>query len=222
VNWRPIPAWAFRHRADLLAALVYSCLAYLSFSALAEYANGHHLFPEPQGGYAFAVAIDGAVLYAFISFRRAPWLASLLLVAGALSSFVLQQWHAANDQHPAVVAGVVPAAMVLVTFAWHRIRDAGWVPDWATEPVVPLSDPPVDPPDPEPVEPSARPNSRVRWSPVDDPRVLELLAAGMNANAIRNELRLGDKKYRHIRNYIKDEQARSVGHRNGDSPGGGS
>jgi hypothetical protein len=117
-----LASWLFAHRADVLAAVVYTCLAFLSFSALSEYANTADLFPQPTGGWAFAVAIDGAVLYAFISFRRAPLLASLLLVSGAATSFVLQQWHASADPHPAVVAGVVPAAMVLVTFAWHSIR----------------------------------------------------------------------------------------------------
>jgi hypothetical protein len=117
-----LASWLFAHRADVLAAVVYGCLAFLSFSALSEYANTADLFPQPAGGWAFAIAIDGAVLYAFISFKRAPWLASLLLVSGAATSFVLQQWHASTDPHPAVVAGVVPAAMVLVTFAWHSIR----------------------------------------------------------------------------------------------------
>lgn len=121
---RRIPSWAFDHRADLLAAMVYLCLAYLSFNALADYANGHHLFPEPWGGYAFAVAIDGSVLYAFISFRRAQVMAGVLLVAGALSTYMLQRWHAQDAPHPLVVAGVVPGLMILVTFAWHRIREA--------------------------------------------------------------------------------------------------
>jgi hypothetical protein len=104
---------------------------YLSFNALADYANSHHLpsdgghlFPHPYGGWAFAVAIDGAVLYAFISFKRAPWLASLLLIAGAAATYTLQRWHAEGALHPLVVAGVVPGAMILVTFAWHRIRAA--------------------------------------------------------------------------------------------------
>jgi hypothetical protein len=209
--------FAFRHRADLLAALVYGCLAYLSFSALAEYANGHHLFPEPQGGYAFAVAIDGAVLYAFISFRRAPRLAALLLVAGALSSFVLQQWHAANDQHPAVVAGVVPAAMVLVTFAWHQIRDAdGWVPDWATEPVVPLSDPPVDPPDPEPVDAPDAALVRTRrhrsLTSAELRRVQPLIAEGRNPHFIHKQLGI---PYPVVRQHIRDQELVST---NGDRP----
>jgi len=126
---RRVPAWAFDHRADLLAALVYGCLAYLSFNALADYANGHHLFPEPWGGYAFAVAIDGSVLYAFISFRRAQVMAGVLLVTGAAATYMLQRWHAQDAAHPLVVAGVVPGLMILVTFAWHRIREHG--PDTA-------------------------------------------------------------------------------------------
>jgi hypothetical protein len=133
---RRLLVWAFDHRADLLAALVYGCLAYLSFNALADYANGHHLFPEPWGGYAFAIAIDGSVLYAFISFRRAPWLAGLLLVTGATATYTLQRWHAEKHQHALVVAGVVPGLMVLVTFAWHRIREA--VPPVPGVPTVPV------------------------------------------------------------------------------------
>ena len=127
---------AFDHRADLLAALVYGCLAYLSFNALADYANGHHLFPEPWGGYAFAVAIDGSVLYAFISFRRAQVMAGVLLVTGAAATYMLQRWHAQDADHPLVVAGVVPGLMILVTFAWHRIREA--VPPVPDVPAVPV------------------------------------------------------------------------------------
>ena len=76
---RRIPAQLFAHRADLLAALVYGCLADLSFSALSGYANAHFvaettepLFPQPYGGWAFAVAIDGAVLYAFDLLQACP------------------------------------------------------------------------------------------------------------------------------------------------------
>jgi hypothetical protein len=120
---RAVARWAFDHRADLLAALVYLCLAFLSFNALAEYANSHHLFPEPWGGWAFAVAVDGTVLYAFITFRRARLMAGTLLVAGAVTTYMLQRWHAEQAPHPLIVAGVVPGLMVLVTLAWHLIRD---------------------------------------------------------------------------------------------------
>lgn len=141
----------FAHRADLLAALVYGCLAFLSFSALSDYANAHHLFPLPYGGWAFAVAIDGSVLYAFISFKRAPWLAGTLLVSGAAATYTLQRWHAQGAPHPLMVAGVVPALMVLVTFAWHRIKAAeakAFRPTWPVDYPVPE---PVPEPEPEPV-----------------------------------------------------------------------
>jgi hypothetical protein len=165
-----IARYLFAHRADLLAALVYGCLAYLSFNALADYANAHHLFPEPQGGWVFAVAVDGATLYAFISFRRAPWLAGTLLVSGAAATYTLQRWHAEGHLHPLVVAGVVPGAMLMVTFAWHAIREAEDRPTWITEPFVPLGpEVPDEPaPDQEPDQPertkvarnnSGRPNT---------------------------------------------------------------
>jgi hypothetical protein len=151
---------AFDHRADLLAALVYGCLAYLSFNALADYANAHALFPEPGGGWAFAVAVDGTVLYAFISFKRAPWVAGLLLVSGAAATYTLQRWHAQGALHPLMVAGVVPGAMILVTFAWHRIR--AWRPVWEPTPLGhPVPEPAPPDPDPEPA-PDPEPRPKVR------------------------------------------------------------
>ena len=119
----------FKYRADLLAALIYACLAALSFSALANYTSAHTLpNGEPMfpwwGGAALAIAVDGSVLYAFISFKRAPWLAGALLASGAVATYMLQRWHAQGALHPLWVAGVVPALMVLVTVAWHRIRSS--------------------------------------------------------------------------------------------------
>jgi hypothetical protein len=154
--------WLFDHRADLLAALVYGCLAYLSFNALAEYANTHRLFPLPYGGWAFAVAIDMTVLFAFISFKRAPWLAGILLVSGAASTYTLQRWHAEGALHPLMVAGVVPGLMVLITFTWHRIKAAEARPDWP----IPVPQNPA----PEDVPPKATPPGPVQPAPVPPAR----------------------------------------------------
>jgi hypothetical protein len=202
----------FDHRADLLAALVYLCLAYLSFNALADYANGHHLFPQPYGGWAFAVAVDGSVLYAFISFKRAPWMAGVLLLVGATTTYLLQRWHAEQAPHPLIVAGVVPGLMVLVTLAWHLIRELGDDVSPASQ-VSPVSQPvpPVPGSRPEPRRPAAtpapsRPIGRRPWSPQTDPRVGRLLAEGKSPYAIRKELGLSDRKYKLVCRYRDDLQ----------------
>jgi hypothetical protein len=121
-----------RHRADLLAYVLIGCWSYLSFNALSEYTDMHGLFPRPWGGRAMAVAVDGTVLYAYLSFRRGQWLrnimAGVLLCFGATTTYLFQRWHAEviggnpSEMHPLIIAGVVPAAVVLVTFAWHLIR----------------------------------------------------------------------------------------------------
>lgn len=232
---RRLAAWLFDHRADLLAALVYGCLVYLSFNALADYANAHRLpngrplFPHPYGGWALAVAIDGAVLYAFISFKRAPWLAGLLLVSGAATTYTLQRWHAEGHRHPLVVAGVVPGAMILVTFAWHRIRSR---PDWVTptplgRPVPATPDPDPDPePERDPGPESDRTRPRVaqdgpdarrpatRGRPAERKRAAQLAAQGHSASRITKELDLSDR----ARKGWVAELVRSQGHRNGDGP----
>jgi hypothetical protein len=217
-----IARWLFAHRADLLAALVYGCLAYLSFNALADYANAHALFPLPYGGWAFAVAIDGSVLYAFISFKRAPWLAGILLVSGAAATYTLQRWHAQGALHPLMVAGVVPALMVLVTFAWHRIKAAELRPDWpipvpqtpAPEPVGPPAVPPgpVQPEKPRPRVATAdmtvnpvrtatrgRTTTRTngsRFTADQRQRIADQVGRGVSAKAIQRELGMSDRAYR--------------------------
>lgn len=120
--------WLFAQRASVLLALVYTCVAYLGFSAVSDYTNRHHLFPYPWGGYAMAIFVDGMLLFAFISFRKAPRLAGLLLLAAAVTTYTLQRWHAelvAGAQHawhPLILAGIVPGGLVLATWAWHHIR----------------------------------------------------------------------------------------------------
>ena len=233
--------YLFNHRADVLAAVVYGCLAFLSFSALAGYTNAHTLpngdplFPDPWGGYALAVAVDGAVLYAFISFQRAPWLAGLLLVSGAAATYTLQRWHAQGALHPLMIAGVVPGAMVLVTFAWHRIRAA----EPAARPVWdPLPPPPPDPdPDEEPAEEpvlvpqtrprvaqdgARRPGPATRGRPSAE--VVQRAAQGHSAARIARDLGLSDRARRTwvgdlVREYRDQPVQLSP---NGHGPGGGS
>lgn len=180
-----LPRRAFDHRADLLAALVYGCLAYLSFSALSDYANAHHLFPAPGGGWALAVAVDGSVLYAFISFKRAPWLAGILLVSGAATTYFLQRWHAQGALHPLVVAGVVPSLMVLVTVAWHRIKSYRPIPTPLGHPV-PEPDQTPAPEEDRPMAPApgpAHPDPDQERPKVGTPRpaTLQLAKADMQA-----------------------------------------
>lgn len=186
--------WLFDHRADLLAALVYGCLAYLSFNALADYANAHHLFPQPYGGWAFAVAIDGSVLYAFVSFKRAPWLAGALLVSGAAATYTLQRWHAQGALHPLMVAGVVPSLMVLVTFAWHRIRAGGIRPDWIGDVPPPPAQPKEPEPDQEP-QPKARTNGNT-FTADQRQLIADLVAREASGKEIQRTLGVSDRAYR--------------------------
>jgi hypothetical protein len=225
---------AFDHRADLLAALVYLCLAYLSFNALADYANGHHLFPQPYGGWAFAVAVDGSVLYAFISFKRAPWMAGVLLLVGAATTYFLQRWHAQDADHPLIVAGVVPGLMVLVTLAWHLIRELGddVSPVSQVSPPVPVArvGPPPGPPD-QPV-PGSQPQSRRTvatpapsrqpgLTPAQYRRVEGWVAEGRtNKSQMARDLGLSDRAKKERLAPLVDELVARVGSPagNGDGP----
>jgi hypothetical protein len=200
---------AFQHRADLLAALVYLCLAYLSFNALADYANGHGLFPQPYGGWAFAVAVDGSVLYAFISFKRAPWMAGVLLLVGATTTYLLQRWHAEQAPHPLIVAGVVPGLMVLVTLAWHLIRELA--DDPAPQPAQPV--PPVPGSRPEPRRPAATP-APSRRGPItlDRDQVAAWLAEDRSQRWIADQLGLTNRqRTQDLARLVRDL-------RNGDRP----
>jgi hypothetical protein len=209
----------FGHRADLLAALVYLCLAFLSFNALAEYANSHHLFPEPWGGWAFAVAVDGSVLYAFISFKRAPWMAGVLLLVGATTTYLLQRWHAEQAPHPLIVAGVVPGLMVLVTLAWHLIRELGDDVSPVSQ-VSPASQPVADVPGsrPEPRRPAAtpapsRPNG---LTPAQRRRVATWVAEGRrNRSQMARDLGLtSDRQRKNLGRLVND----LLPAQNGDRP----
>ena len=227
----PLARRVFGHRADLLAALVYGCLAFLSFSALSDYANAHALFPLPYGGWAFAVAVDMTVLYAFISFKRAPWLAGTLLVSGAASTYTLQRWHAQGALHPLMVAGIVPALMVLITFTWHRIKAAEARPTWPLD--YPVPEPAPDPdPEPEPV-PSSRPRptqgearrpgpvGRGRpFTPDDHPKVEAMVDQGRTNKAeMARELGLHKRGQLDLGRYVntyRDQPVRVS--QNGDGP----
>ena len=129
----------WHYRANVLLGLVYTCVVFMAYSAIASYTNLHRLFPQPWGGLAMAVAVEGTLLFAFITFRKAPRVAGVLLGFAAVTTYTLQRWHAevldghTQAMHPLVVAGIVPAAMVLTTWAWHLIR-----PEPKPEPVYTL------------------------------------------------------------------------------------
>jgi len=224
-----LPRRAFDHRADLLAALVYGCLAYLSFSALSDYANAHHLFPAPGGGWALAVAVDGSVLYAFISFKRAPWLAGILLVSGAATTYFLQRWHAQGALHPLVVAGVVPSLMVLVTVAWHRIKSYRPIPTPLGHPVpepgqtpAPEEDRPMAPapgpahPDPQPDQvPERTRNGGARLTADQEAMVRAWVADGRrNKSEMARELDLNNRGRLAVGRLV-DDLVRTNGHGGG-------
>jgi hypothetical protein len=122
--------WLEAHGPDLLLWVIWGCVIFNGSNAIAEYTNAHDLFPKPWGGYAMAITVDGLLVYAFLTFRRSPWMGGVLLVAAAVTTYMLQRWHAimvgVDDRRgmaTLVVAGIVPGAMVLVTFAWHLIRN---------------------------------------------------------------------------------------------------
>jgi hypothetical protein len=123
----------------------------MAYNALSEYTNLHGLFPRPWGGLAMAVVIEGTLLFSFITFRRAPRMAGLLLVASAVTTYTLQRWHAevlsgkTTAMHPLIVAGIVPAAMVLTTWAWHLIREPETTAEDRTERELPPRTLPVEP-----------------------------------------------------------------------------
>jgi hypothetical protein len=169
----------------------------------------------------WALTLDGLTAVGVLGVRdktQRDWRAWVALALGLGLSLWFQTsgyptWTARG------MAAVPPLALAMAVWIFE-VPKARWVPDWATEPVVPLSDPPADPVDeptePDPAEQPARTNSRTRWQPADDPRVLERLAEGKTPNAIRTELKLTDRQYRYLLDYNRGEQALSVGHSNGD------
>jgi hypothetical protein len=123
--------WLADRGPDVLLWAVWGCVIFNGFNAIAEYTDAHGLFPKPWGGYAMAITVDGLLVYAFMTFGRDWRLGALLLASAAGTTYMLQRWHAEmigatqssfSGQHTLIVAGIVPGAMVLVTFAWHVIK----------------------------------------------------------------------------------------------------
>jgi hypothetical protein len=69
-----------------------------------------------------AAVVELGVIVSFLLFRRAPWVAGLMLVTFASCSYVLQKLHAEHVNHPLFISGIVPAALVLGGIALHLIK----------------------------------------------------------------------------------------------------
>ena len=105
-----------------------------------------------------------------------------------------------------MVAGVVPGLMVLVTFAWHRIKAAEARPDWpipvpqtpAPEPAVPSS------PAPGPVQPDPERPKVVRrqystvLNPTQRAEALRRIEQGQSMAQVARDMDLSERarKYR--------------------------
>jgi hypothetical protein len=161
------------------------------------------------------VAVDGTVLYAFITFRRARLMAGTLLVAGAVTTYMLQRWHAEQAAHPLIVAGVVPGLMVLVTLAWHLIRDV-------SQDVSGSRSPRQQAATPAPLQPvsqvSQRPNLPARpngLTPAQRRRVEAMVADGRtNKSQMARDLGLtSDRQRKNLGRLVNDLLAQ-----NGDRP----